>query len=158
MNIYLLQRVECRYLRHISLINELLISFFFFHVFISLDFGRFPSETVLQFLPPWTQEKIMYEYFRSIFTLSGSWFFFSKMFLDVRLYNWTQFFSSYSWIAFCNSLKEWRVCLWLDLRKHYPFCLYIYFRIITIRPFYKCTIFFVIKYDVICEYCSTRHD
>jgi hypothetical protein len=26
--------------------------------------------------------------------------------LDVRLYNWTQFFSSYSWIAFCNSLKD----------------------------------------------------
>jgi hypothetical protein len=28
--------------------------------------------------------------------------------LDVRLYNWTQFFSSYSWIAFCNSLKDVR--------------------------------------------------
>jgi hypothetical protein len=26
--------------------------------------------------------------------------------LDVRLYNWTQFFSSYCWIAFCNSLKD----------------------------------------------------
>jgi hypothetical protein len=37
----------------------------------------------------------------------------------------------------------------LSLKALDPLCLYICFRIITIRPFYKCTIFFVIKYDVI---------
>jgi hypothetical protein len=28
----------------------------------------------------------------------------------------------------------------------------------ALKALIKCTIFFVIKYDVICEYCATRHD